>query len=177
VGAEAFGFAARPAGEASALAARLTASGRARLPDFASRAAEGLDDRLSRLAWTRLKDEHRDLDHAPLSDPDLAGSLAAAVGALGVGTPEAMRALRHEAGQFGLPPLEGARAGFLLDLASGWRSDFGGLLLFLDAGGRAEGWRPEPGALVLFDANRPPVLTMVAKSAPGPRLSLFGTLG
>jgi hypothetical protein len=81
--------------------------------------------------------------------------------------------VRHGAGGRGLPPLDGTGWGFTLDLNRGWRSSWGGLLLFVEADGTAKGWRPEAGALTLYDLARPPLLTAVVPGAPA-RLSVVG---
>jgi hypothetical protein len=56
---------------------------------------------------------------------------------------------------------EDATAGFLLDLdPPGWRSEWGGLLLFQD-GERLHGYRPVPGALTLFPAATRPLISLI----------------
>lgn len=57
---------------------------------------------------------------------------------------------------------DGAQAGFLLDLdPSGWRSEWGGLLLLQREEGRLFGYRPVPGALTGFLAADRPMLSLV----------------
>lgn len=85
-----------------------------------------------------------------------------------------IRLIRHRPGDYGLPPL-GAGVGVVIDLNTDWPSRHGGLLLVAEGDG-LRGWRPEPGAVTLFDAARPPTLTLVAPAAAGPRLALIGRL-
>lgn len=92
--------------------------------------------------------------------------------ALGDAEARALRWLRHPPGARGLPAFEGA--GFVLDLNADWRSEWGGLLLFVEPSGRVEGWRPEPGGLTLFQGHAPPVLTQVTPAALAHRLALIG---
>ncbi|HYE47560.1 MAG TPA: hypothetical protein VEA44_17475 [Caulobacter sp.] len=57
----------------------------------------------------------------------------------------------------------GAKGGFLLDLdPPAWRSEWGGLLLFQDPGGRVHGYRPVPGALTLFPAPAAPLISLIS---------------
>jgi len=67
-----------------------------------------------------------------------------------------------------------ARGGFLLDLGpSGWRSEWGGLLLFQGAEGRVQGYRPVPGALTLFPASAAPMISLIAPQGRD-RASILG---
>lgn len=71
-----------------------------------------------------------------------------------------------------LPPR--AKAGLILDLdPPGWRSEWGGLLLFQGGEGRLSGYRPVPGALTVFAAETAPLISLVMLRAP-PRNSLLG---
>ena len=67
-----------------------------------------------------------------------------------------------------------AGAGFLLDLdPSGWRSEWGGLLLLHGPGGQLHGYRPVPGALTLFPAAARPLLSLITPQG-GRRTSILG---
>lgn len=71
-----------------------------------------------------------------------------------------------------LPPQ--AKAGLILDLdPPGWRSEWGGLLLFQGVQGHLSGYRPVPGALTMFAAETAPLISLVMLRAP-PRISLLG---
>ena len=66
-----------------------------------------------------------------------------------------------------------AKAGFLLDLdPAGWRSEWGGLLLFQE-GERLHGYRPVPGALTLFPAAARPLISLITPQG-GRRTSILG---
>lgn len=69
---------------------------------------------------------------------------------------------------------EEAAAGFVLDLEpAGWRSEWGGLLLFRGVGGQLHGYRPVPGALTLFRASTQPFLSLIT-SQGARRTSILG---
>ena len=158
--------------DARALRDALAAHGRVRVPGFAAPDAASVE-RISRdVRWRRLADAERALEQAPL-DPCLAAPLQAALAPLAPALRH-VRLVRHGAGAFGLPPMDGLA--FTLDLTLGWTSDDGGLLLFVDADGRVEGWRPEAGALTLYDSARPPVLSMLPPTVRRARLAIFGGL-
>ncbi len=154
------------------------ASGCVRLPGFLSPQAHqtigGIDTRSG--AWRRFADDHRDLDIRPLTEKALVAALTRALRPLGFAPAAPPVLMRHRAGQFGAPDAPAEDAAFLVDLNAGWRSEWGGLVLFVGEHGRAQGWRPEAGALTLYDALRPPLVTMVSSTAPEPRLAFFGRL-
>lgn len=67
-----------------------------------------------------------------------------------------------------------AEGGFVLDLVpAGWRSAWGGLLLFQQDDGRLHGYRPQPGALTLFLARSQPLISFVVAGAPA-RTAVLG---
>ena len=150
--------------DARALAEALALHGRARFSGF----AEVVD--ASAAAWSPAAGGAYEL--APL-DPADAAALHDAFAPLGR-APRDLQLVRHRAGHEGLPPVQ--EVGFVLDLSPDWPSGDGGLLLFVDEHGRVEGWRPEAGALTLYDAARPPLLTMVAPHASRARLAVAGSL-
>ncbi|MBX3480432.1 MAG: 2OG-Fe(II) oxygenase [Caulobacter sp.] len=111
---------------------------------------------------------------ALLHDP---GSLdTAAISALaGQAQAPEVRTLSLSPGE-GLADLlpQGAVSGFLLDLdPAGWRSEWGGLLLFQGDGKRVSGFRPVPGALTLFPASARPLISLITPQG-GRRLSILG---
>lgn len=68
----------------------------------------------------------------------------------------------------------GAAGGFLLDLdPAGWRSEWGGLLLFRGEGRPIHGYRPVPGALTLFRAADEPLISMITDQGTA-RISILG---
>ena len=68
---------------------------------------------------------------------------------------------------------DGALAGFLLDLdPSGWRSEWGGLLLFQD-GDRLHGYRPIPGALTVFPVAAGALISLITPQGAR-RTSILG---
>lgn len=167
-----------PHEQATAAREEFAAAGCLRLPGFLSPQAHqtigGLDTRSG--AWRRFADDQRDLDLRPLTEKPLVQALARAFTPLGFEPAAPPVLMRHRAGQFGAPHAPAEDACFLIDLNAGWRSEWGGLILFVGDQGRAQGWRPEAGALTLYDGMRPPLLTMVSSSAPEPRLAFFGRL-
>lgn len=151
----------------SALGAR--PAGRVRVPSLLSdelcaalRAAD--------VAW-RPDPDGRALE---LAEPPahLAEAVREALAEAGLEPPASLRLMRHRPGGHGLP----RDVGLVIDLNFGWRSADGGLLLFEEGDGRTFGWRPEAGSVTLFDADHPPVLSLVAPAAPEPRLALVGRL-
>jgi hypothetical protein len=151
--------------ERAALLAQLAARGWA-VPDRPAPAAlcDALVAAAGQATWSPRSGEGFHLDTAPLTAAGLRAQLGEAD----------LLFVRHAAGQYGLPPLEGEGVGVILDLNSAWPSQHGGLLLF-DQTDHLEGRRPEPGALTLFDTARPPLLTLVTPNA-APRLALYGRL-
>lgn len=79
--------------------------------------------------------------------------------------------LKHEAGDCGLPPLDGGHA-FALDLTSARRTLDGGLLLFVSDDASVVGWRAEAGALTIW-SGAAPELSELAPGSPD-RLTLVG---
>ncbi|HEX8570778.1 MAG TPA: hypothetical protein VF699_12780 [Caulobacteraceae bacterium] len=152
--------------EARALAEDLVLQGRARRLGFV---APGAAVDLARADWTPAADGTYEIAALP---PVAEAALRDALARLGDALD--LRLVRHGPRGAGLPPAKGV--GFTVDLSRDWRSSDGGLLLFVDEEGRAEGWRPEPGALTLYDAARPPLLTMVVPGVAKPRVALFGRL-
>ena len=151
--------------------------GSLRLPGFLSAEAHARLDALDTgKGWSRIRDEARDLELKPLDDAAFAEALARSLQPFGFAPAAAPSLLRHNPGQFGTPPAPSEEACFLIDLNPEWRSEWGGLALFVGEHGRAQGWRPQAGALLLYDAVRPLLLTMVSPGAPTPRLALFGRL-
>ncbi|MEH0196947.1 2OG-Fe(II) oxygenase family protein [Caulobacter sp. CCNWLY153] len=64
---------------------------------------------------------------------------------------------------------------YVLNLTPRWRSDWGGLLLFLDGDGHvAEGYTPSFNALNIFRVPQKHAVSYVTPHAAGPRLSLTG---
>ena len=64
---------------------------------------------------------------------------------------------------------------YVLNMTAGWRPDWGGLLLFLDADGHvSEGYTPAFNALNLFRVPQRHLVSQVAPFAGGPRLSITG---
>lgn len=120
--------------------------------------------------WRRAEADGARLYTKP-ADPEA----LAALGGLGLGTPIASWLVRHEPGDHGVPPLPSDGRGFVIDLVDLPRAEDGGLMLFVDAEGRASGRRAEAGALALFDAAAPPLRTLLSPRAPGPLLSVVGT--
>ena len=143
----------RPAFLAPAVAARL---------DETAGAAAG---------WRRSIGAHHALETARLP-PDAAAAFKAALARLGLKVRGAPAFVRHGPGGYDAPAAEGG-VGCLLDLAAGWPSQHGGLLLIIEPEGSVHGWRPEAGALTLYAAERAPLLSMVAPGAPRPRHALF----
>lgn len=83
--------------------------------------------------------------------------------------------IRHQTGDRGLPVAKtDGELGFSLDLSDGNRPIDGGLLLFVDQGGRVAGWRPQRGALTIWSGIEPE-LTELIPGAPE-RIGLFGRL-
>lgn len=138
-----------------------SAGGPKRLRTSASAAADGLH-------W-------RDEDGRAVAEPspEMIRLVAAALLAEGLEPDGALAVVRHRPGDRGLPSLESAAPfGFALDLTEARRTLDGGLLLFIDAAGRATGWRAEAGALTLW-SGPDPQLTELAPGAPE-RLTLIG---
>lgn len=119
--------------------------------------------------WRGESGPGRRYEVAPLA-AELAARVRAAFAEAGLAAPAELRLMRHATGDHGLPP----GAVLVLDLEPAWRSADGGLLLFPEGDDRAVGWRPEAGAVTLFDADAPPVLSLVAPCAPNPRRALVG---
>lgn len=116
-----------------------------------------------------------DEDGARLSEKPAGGLAVEALAALGLGAPDGVRWLRHRPGEHGAPVWPPGGRGFVLDLVDLPRSEDGGLLLHVDADGRAVGRRAEAGALALFDPSSPPVRTLLSPRAPRALLSVVGT--
>lgn len=69
------------------------------------------------------------------------------------------------------------RAAYVFGLTSGWRAEWGGLLLFHDAAGDIEnGLTPRLNALNIFAVPQLHSVSYVTPSAPEPRLSVTGWL-
>ncbi len=68
------------------------------------------------------------------------------------------------------------RAAYVLSLTPAWRVDWGGLLLFHDAGDAVAGFAPGFNALTLFGVPQRHSVSAVATSAGAPRLSITGWL-
>lgn len=67
------------------------------------------------------------------------------------------------------------RVAYVYNLCPPWQTDWGGLLMFMDARGRPEEtWVPEWNTLNLFSVPQPHAVTMVTPFAGGPRLSITG---
>lgn len=148
------------------LAARLSENGWLRLEAVApAELCQALLATAASAKWTTRSGPGHSLDMAPLEAPDIAAGLGAST----------LQLIRHAPGQYGLPPVGAAGPGLLLDLNEDWPSHHGGLVMIED-GGQLRGWRPQAGALMMFQASRPPLLTMVTPSALTPRLALFGCL-
>lgn len=106
---------------------------------------------------------------------DPAQVLAAAGDFHGLSERLVVRRLSLDPGE-GVPALlpDDATAGFLLDLdPAGWRSEWGGLLLFQGAGGTVRGYRPVPGALTLFSATTRPLVSLITPQG-ATRTSILG---
>ncbi|HEY0053571.1 MAG TPA: hypothetical protein VGB49_09180 [Caulobacteraceae bacterium] len=154
----------------------LARDGRARLDGVLSPGVLGLllrDVADATLEWRPDTTEDRWFESAALG-AESRQAVREALLAVGVDADPA-RFLRHEPGGRGLPAMEGEARWFVLDLNADWPSEAGGLLLF-EAGDRADGWTPKPGGLTLFDTGHVPVLSLVAPSASGARLAVWGRL-
>ena len=69
------------------------------------------------------------------------------------------------------------RAAYVFNLTPNWRSDWGGLLQFLEPGGHIErGYTPTFNALNIFNVPQPHSVSMVAPFAPFRRYSITGWL-
>ncbi|MGE3689776.1 MAG: 2OG-Fe(II) oxygenase family protein [Novosphingobium sp.] len=79
---------------------------------------------------------------------------------------------RHNDGQ------DGKRAAaFSLSLSRDWRTEWGGLLEFVDDEGRIEqAFTPEYNSLVLFNVPREHIVSAVSPNAPAARLTISGWL-
>lgn len=119
--------------------------------------------------WTVVEAEGVRCSSAPFHDKALATAIAGALSAMGLSAPSSLTLLRCAPDDHGLPAGEGI--GFLLDLTDGRVIDGG---LVMDRREPMTGWRPEAGALILFDAARPPLLTVMAPHAPGFRVAVLG---
>jgi hypothetical protein len=114
------------------------------------------------------------LEQAALADPDLALLRAAADDHFGPVAAE-FRTLSLKPGE-ALPEVlpQGAAGGLLLDLGPpDWRSEWGGLLLFLGEKGALHGYRPVPGALTLFRAAHEPLISLITSQGMT-RTSILG---
>lgn len=120
-------------------------------------------------SWTLTRSDGVRCASAPLHDEPLAGAIIAALADVGLTPPASITLLRWSADDHGLPAGQGI--GFLLDLTDGRLVD-GGLLL--SGGEPMTGWRPEAGGMALFDASRPPLLTVMAPHAVTPRVAVLG---
>lgn len=71
--------------------------------------------------------------------------------------------------------VKGRVAAYVLNLTPGWRTDWGGILQFVDQGGHvAEGYMPVFNALNLFRVPMLHAVSLVAPFAGGSRLSITG---
>jgi SM-20-related protein len=68
------------------------------------------------------------------------------------------------------------RAAYVFGLSRDWRAEWGGLLLFHEAGGEVAGFAPQFNALNLFAVPQPHSVSLVAPFAPRERLSVTGWL-
>jgi SM-20-related protein len=68
------------------------------------------------------------------------------------------------------------RAAYVFGLTRGWRTEWGGLLLFHGADGKVEGHTPSFGTLRLFNVPALHSVSYVTPFAPEPRLSVTGWL-
>ena len=152
----------------------LAAKGRSRLPAFLSpEALARLTSAKTDAAWTERQEEHAWFEQRVAHDEEI-HLLQAAFQASGLAVGTRVVWLRHGPGRYGLPDNADGQTRWMLDFNEGWRSAWGGLLLFVDDGARAEGWRPEAGSLTVFAPEAPPVLTLVAPWAGQSRLALTG---
>lgn len=114
------------------------------------------------------------LEGAGLADPDLGRVLVPVVDHFGPVAPE-VRTLSLSPGE-ALPAVlpQDAAGGFLLDLdPPGWRSEWGGLLLFQNDSQAVHGYRPVPGSLTLFRAAHGPLISFITPNGRV-RTSLLG---
>jgi len=148
-----------------------------RLQDAAELAQNGL-------SWLRLgyglMDRSRDdialSDIASLiSSPDFAAFCESLTGLSGL-TLTALDAVCYRPGDFFTRHTDlGARLGFEWSFTPGWRSDWGGQLLFHSPSGDLEGGiMPRLNDLALYAGDQPRSIASVAPYAGGPRFSIIG---